>query len=1463
MRSNSLPHLILAALALFSAPVLPAATYVQNVLTAGPAAYWRFETVNDTSLSNGFVNTFQGNAAVTAAGQGVPLTGVANNRALVLTGGDGSVRTGVTNQLPFAGSGTIMMWVNFSQLPSVGNRTVELMVKSHFSSLLDFIFSADRLQGYAGDYTPVFYDFNPALATNTWYHLAFAFDSSAGFKRLYVNGVLVGDLPVNPNLTGSPEEIVLGNSHLLTDRALNGRMDEVALFERALTGPEIQALFASAGVATPAPQPVVRVKVELNRDITPIEQGQYEYWGVGIDFQISPAPFNSTNAVYSPHTNHHAKIGGPSGYLGGGGNIYGSFAEALTETTNGLWTLVLHEGEPNQQVYRFKINGNAVSLTTNDFASTQIISPVDDSTGNVVDVPFTWTQSAPWLVNNVDLSGPLYASTTVPPGATSWTNAPVLTVGRYYFNLHLRTNAARWLSVTTPTNATGALANWDGPTQLHVRREIRFRVGDFVPPPPGLQAHLRFDEEYLGFDSSSAGNNANTTWYDQPPTFVTEGKVGGAASFTVGGWLEFNQAFTPTLGGDFTVAVWVQTTQVAGNDEDPGSFGAGIVGGYIGSTYAHYTAPIVLNGSKAGFTTADDQNGEQTLRSMTSINSGAPDWVHVAVTRVQATGEKRLYINGVLEASETGTTALLEDTEAVRIGYGTYITYNGLLDDLQIYSGALPGESIAYLFANPGETAPSTTPLADAVDASQLPWTTGGNVDWFSQDLTTFDGVDAAQSGLIGDDEESWIQTTVTGPGTLNFWWKVSTESSDYLILQIDDTEVNYLSGFEDWTPVSWILPAGSHNIRWTYRKDSSLTDGDDAVWLDEVTFSDQVPPQITRHPDGATAYPGYDACLSVEAYGNPPPTYQWFKGNNPVLIPGATNNTLNFFSPVSSADADIYSVQVSNPLGTESTFGVLNVNTTDPLPPEFSWLRKPAGTTGDFSYDVATDGAGNVFTANGFFGVTDFGAGPLTNNSASENGVLVKYNASGTALWSRHLASADFLLGFKVAADLAGNAYITGYYRSNATFGPFTLTNAGGLDAYLAKYNSNGVPQWARSIGSPGFEVGNAVAVDPASGNVTVGGYGEVIAANGTNLVPVVGAQGFLQQFTPAGVPRWALTCNGQVLGLGVATNGHVYVSGLVSLQEGEPNFFIGTVFASQPRRCFIAWLDANGVPVYTTRFGPPTDAGNPTGLGDEGPKLSVQGDRVYVGGTFYSNRAEFDDFDINTINSEVSTNAYFAVYYLNLGIALATRIGDNPTIRCYDIAADTNRNIYIAGHFLGRYQTQSGQELVRTAGDEVQAPFFSGTQGFVAKYQADSSYQLWARASQATGISYFNGLAVSGDAVYGSGFFVGEADFGPFHANSTANEAFSYSDRSAFVARIGGSFPLPVALTIAPSGANVLVSYPSLTGRTYVLEAAPSLSAPTAWTPIRTNAGNGALQSFSVPQSGNPIRFFRARTQ
>ncbi len=67
--------------------------------------------------------------------------------------------------------------------------------------------------------------------------------------------------------------------------------------------------------------------------------------------------------------------------------------------------------------------------------------------------------------------------------------------------------------------------------------------------------------------------------------------------------------------------------------------------------------------------------------------------------------------------------------------------------------------------------------LAESLDATNLNWSTGGSAGWQPQLAVTHDGVEAAQSGAITHSQESWVQTTVVGPGKLTYWWKVAGSS--------------------------------------------------------------------------------------------------------------------------------------------------------------------------------------------------------------------------------------------------------------------------------------------------------------------------------------------------------------------------------------------------------------------------------------------------------------------------------------------------------------------------------------------------------------------------------------------------------------------------------------------------------------------------------------------------------------
>lgn len=133
--------------------------------------------------------------------------------------------------------------------------------------------------------------------------------------------------------------------------------------------------------------------------------------------------------------------------------------------------------------------------------------------------------------------------------------------------------------------------------------------------------------------------------------------------------------------------------------------------------------------------------------------------------------------------------------------------------------------------------------LGTAVDTTRIVWTTGGDAAWFPQQVVTHDGVDAAESGNVVDGGVSSLETTVVGPGTLTFWWKVDSEAyydrlEFYLNGVLQTGDLAPISGSVDWQQRSLVIPEGEQALRWVYRKDESVSEGADTGWLDEVVYT-------------------------------------------------------------------------------------------------------------------------------------------------------------------------------------------------------------------------------------------------------------------------------------------------------------------------------------------------------------------------------------------------------------------------------------------------------------------------------------------------------------------------------------------------------------------------------------------------------------------------------------------------
>jgi hypothetical protein len=165
---------------------------------------------------------------------------------------------------------------------------------------------------------------------------------------------------------------------------------------------------------------------------------------------------------------------------------------------------------------------------------------------------------------------------------------------------------------------------------------------------------------------------------------------------------------------------------------------------------------------------------------------------------------------------------------------GVIADARGVVTETNEANNTLASTTLVKVVNNGGVTS-----LGDAVDATSLTWTTGGDANWSRETTTSVFGGDAAVSGTIGNDQVSYLQTVVTGPGQLSFYWKVSTEQDyDALAVLVDSDLIDYITGEQDWTSKTVTIPAGAHTVTWAYVKDAAIAGGQDRGWVDRVQFT-------------------------------------------------------------------------------------------------------------------------------------------------------------------------------------------------------------------------------------------------------------------------------------------------------------------------------------------------------------------------------------------------------------------------------------------------------------------------------------------------------------------------------------------------------------------------------------------------------------------------------------------------
>jgi hypothetical protein len=257
-------------------------------------------------------------------------------------------------------------------------------------------------------------------------------------------------------------------------------------------------------------------------------------------------------------------------------------------------------------------------------------------------------------------------------------------------------------------------------------------------------------------------------------------------------------------------------------------------------------------------------------------------------------------------------------------------------------------------------------------------------------------------------------------------------------------------------------------------------------------------------------------------------------------------------------------------------------------------WSRHFGDAASDAASGVAVDAAGNVYATGWIAGTADFGDGaPRSTDGTSDIDVFVAgWDAGGAGLWSLTVGCGAAELGTGLAADPAGNLYVTGLFRVDVDFGSGTVeTPVGGFDAFLASFDRGGAYRWSRGYGAAAHELASDVAAD-GGGRAYVTG---LVAQTVDETMPVVstGESAFLAGFGQGGAMQWSKTLGAggySVEGVAVDAAGNAFVTGAF---QGTVDLGGGPITSAGGRDAFVASYDPAGVLRWARSFGAAGDDG------------------------------------------------------------------------------------------------------------------------------------------------------------------------------------------------------------------------------------------------------------------------------
>ncbi|AFY54531.1 Calx-beta domain-containing protein [Rivularia sp. PCC 7116] len=349
----------------------------------------------------------------------------------------------------------------------------------------------------------------------------------------------------------------------------------------------------------------------------------------------------------------------------------------------------------------------------------------------------------------------------------------------------------------------------------------------------------------------------------------------------------------------------------------------------------------------------------------------------------------------------------------------------------------------------------------------------------------------------------------------------------------------------------------------------------------------------------------------------------------------------------------------------------------------EFDWAKGFGGTTGDSSSGIDIDDKGNTYITGEFSGQITFGDTTPVVAGISSDVFAAKLNSDGNAVWAKDFGNGSSDKAGSIAVDKEGNAYITGNFLGEVTFGDKKINGGEEGRVVVSKLDSDsGDVVWAEDFGAASK---SEEASDEAS-DIVVDKEGNAYLfmteqnENGAEYAVVTKLD------KSDGSETWTKKFGNNVVHDNIAIGkDSVYITGEFEETltfDNAPNPF--TVEGGENGDVFVGKLDSSsGNLLWVKDFDSQDKDENDVEL--EGIAVDDMGN-TYVTGYYQGKSMRVDNFMLYGEVEETDTENAFITKFDSKGkVKWAQNIGGTDEENISDIAVN-NGKIYIAGKFFNK---------------------------------------------------------------------------------------------------------------------------------------------------------------------------------